>query len=569
MMVIRKSLQPLSKTLQMTEEEKLKAKLDDRYWRLNNLYWIQNQNGLKVKFNMNWAQEHFYRSMWYLNEVLKVRQIGISTLTGILQLDHALFNREQTCGLIDRTDLDAKRKMQKIRYAYEHLDDPDDPATSALGALIKNNVQLKTQNEHEISFTNGSKLWGGTSLRGSTVNFLHVSELGYIAHFDPKRASEIASGCFNTVHAGNIIIVEATHEGGRYGLNYELIRQAQRFDPSTATPLDWKFHFFPWWGEKNYTLECPGQFPAIPDKLESYFRRLETECDITLSPEQKFWYFKKQQSPKVDMARQYPGTAEEALAALTEGAIYGKQIGELRAQGRVRDFHMIDDAPLFTSWDLGQSDYHAAWLLQIKGVDIMVLDYWTGQRKNPGEIAAHMASWERTYKRPITQHYMPHDAQATSVVAKSMVQALGEAGITGISVVPRTPDIWVGIKHLRGLLPNFYFHATNCEIETESEDGILMPSGLGALEGYHQKIEMVGGRIVETPEHDAASHGCDALRTFAEAHQRGMVNRFSNQSAAISPYGRLKRMRLGEAKRGIRTPHTKKDRTSSKRGRRV
>ena len=552
----------------MTEEQILQERLKDRYWRLNNLYWIQNQNGQKVKFRMNWAQDHFFKSIWYLNEVLKVRQIGISTLSGILQLDHALFNKEQTCGLIDRTDLDAKRKMQKIRYAYDHLDDPDDPATAALGALIKNNVQLKTQNEHEISFTNGSKLWGGTSLRGSTVNFLHVSELGYIAHFDPKRASEIASGCFNTVHAGNLIIVEATHEGGRYGLNYELIRQAQRFDPATATPLDWKFHFFPWWGEQNYQLDLPANgIPPIPAKLDIYFQRVEQQCGITLSDEQKFWYFKKQQSPKVDMARQYPATAEEALAALTEGAIYGEQIGELRAQGRVRDFQPVDDAPIFTSWDIGQSDYHAVWLLQIKGMDILALDYWTGQRSTPGQLAAHIMGWEKSYKKPINMNFLPHDAGSTTQLAKSMQQALAEAGLTNLTVVPRTPDIWNGIKHLRALLPNFYFHATNCEQESETADGVLIPSGMGALEGYHQKIEMVGGRVVETPEHDAASHGCDALRTFAEAHQRGMVAQYlSNQPGAVSVYGRGKRFRRGEPKRGIRNPSAKKS-GSRKRGR--
>ena len=32
-----------------------------------------------------------------------------------------------------------------------------------------------------------------------------------------------------------------------------------------------------------------------------------------------------------------------------------------------------------------------------------------------------------------------------------------------------------------------------------------------------------GGMIVEVPVHDAASHGADALRTFGEAHLRGMI----------------------------------------------
>lgn len=535
--------------------KEIKSLLEDRFWRLNHLYWIQDANGRKVKFRMNWAQLHFYREIWYLNEILKVRQIGMSTLIGIMLLDHALFSRDQACGIIDRTDKEAVKKLTRVAYAYDHLDDVDDPQTARLGLSVKQAVGLRTHNQHEMTFSNGSQIWAGTTLRGSTVNFLHVSELGYIAHHDPKRADEIAAGTFNTVHAGNLICVEATHEGGRYGMNYELIRQAQKFDFERATPLDWKFHFFPWWGEPSYILDLQGFDLKVPLEAEKYFSRLESDCRVKLTPEQKHWWIKKKDSPRVDMARQYPGTVEEALTALTEGAIYGPEIARLRAVGRVTDFEPDSDSPLFTSWDIGQSDYHAIWLFQIRRMDFLFLDYFTGQRASPGELVSHINLWERHYDRPIVRHFLPHDADSATAVNKTMRQALAEANLRNVTIVPRTPDVWNGIKHLRSILPSCYFHATNCDKEREIGDGRILPSGLGALEGYHMKIDVVGGKLTEQPVHDGASHGSDGIRTFAEAHMKGMIEKYlKGIPGAVSPYGSVLKNAKAKVTRGIRNP---------------
>ena len=51
----------------------------DQWWRLCNLYWIINDDGERVKFYPNDAQERLYRNLWYLNLVLKARQQGFST----------------------------------------------------------------------------------------------------------------------------------------------------------------------------------------------------------------------------------------------------------------------------------------------------------------------------------------------------------------------------------------------------------------------------------------------------------------------------------------------------------
>jgi hypothetical protein len=507
----------------LTQQEQLKKLLSNRVYRLTHLYWIEDANGKKSKFAPNWAQREFIAGMWWLNVVLKVRQIGISTLVGLLELDRCLFNSNQTCGIIDKTDDDAKKKLSKIEFAYDHLDDPDDPKTAALGSALKQAVRKTVANKKELEFSNGSKIWAGTSLRGGTINMLHVSELGPIAHKAPEKAKEIAAGSFNTVHRGNIIVVESTHEGGRYGLNYELIRLAQRSGAKPQTELDWKFFFFPWWREPNYSLPLHGRSLSLTAAQVAHFAAVEKVAGRKLTPEQKHWWIKKAQTPKVNMAQQFPGSSEEALQAITEGAIYGEEILALRAKGRVRVFEADQSAPLYTFWDIGASDYTCIWILQFVGLDIPALNYYTFHGATPAHYAAQMIEWERQYGQPIKKHFLPHDANNRGVLGKTYVDALKEAGLKSISVVPRTPDVWVGIKHLRSLLNRFYFHAETCEKDYELPSGRILPSGLGALEGYHTVVEAVGGTIKELPVHDEASHGSDALRTCAEAHARGML----------------------------------------------
>lgn len=507
------------------EEQALVERLRSRFWRLDNLYWLQDQNGKKVKFRLRWAQRDLLKGLWYFNMVLKVRQIGISTFVGLLQLDRSLFTKDHTSGIIDKTMDDAKKKLGKIEFAYDHLDDVEDPRTAPLGALIKQAVKFKIKNTEEMEFTNGSKIWAGTSLRGGTVNFLHVSEFGYIASETPDKASEIASGSFNTVHPGNVIIVESTHEGGRYGLNYQLVRQSQATSPNPETPLDWKFHFFPWHKEPLHTLPLYSPIKILKEHAD-YFAELERNTGIKLSPEQKHWYIKKAQTPGVDMARQYPGTSEEALQALRPGAIYGKEILALRQGGRIRDFVIEGHGPLITAWDIGISDYCCIWLLQLVGLDILAVDYVTFHGEKPAYYAAKVMEWEKQYDRKVSKNYLPHDAAHVIKMAgnKSWRDLLLQAGLSDIVVVPRTPDFWVGIQHLRSLLPRFYFHATNCSKDIVLPGAkIILPAGLSALSGYHTVVEAVGGKVVENPVHDQSSHGADALRTFAEAHSRGML----------------------------------------------
>lgn len=513
-----------------TEEQAIHAKLKNRRWRLNNLYWIEDEQGVKRKFRLNWAQTAFLAALHWLNVILKARQLGMSTFMAIYILDVCLFGKSKTCGIIDKTDSDATKKLAKIKFAYENLDcgDPSDGvSTAALGAGIKEAIRMPRSNDHEIEFSNDSKVWAGTSLRGGTLQVLHISELGYIAAYFPKKAEEIRSGALNTVHAGSVVVIESTHEGGKTGLNYEMIVTAQE-SPADLSPLDWKFHFFPWWRDPKYSLADPR--PVADEKLIKYFSELQAKHGILLTPGQQAWYAGKARTQKEAMKKEFPSTAEEAVNAVIKGAIYGEEISKARADGRLTEFNLEPGMPIYCPWDIGVSDFADLWFIQPVGLQHRVFDFYENNGYGAAHYVEYVRQWEALHGVKVHLHLLPHDAAARQFGSSdgngrsmSVVQQLDAMGLKNVAIVPRTSDIWIGVNEVRRMMPNMVFHLTNTAKDRVKE-GRRYPSGIGALEAYRTHDDSTAAVIKEMPLHDDASHAADGLRTYAEGFAAGMVS---------------------------------------------
>ncbi|MEO6846583.1 MAG: hypothetical protein ABI254_04945, partial [Chthoniobacterales bacterium] len=118
----------------------------------------------------------------------------------------------------------------------------------------------------------------------------------------------------------------------------------------------------------------------------------------------------------------------------------------------------------------------------------------------------------------------PHDADTRDRgTGRTYVQYLKEAGLGNIIVVPRTPDLWVGINHTRDILPRSWFHLTDCGTPRDAA-GVEYQSGISCLEAYHTRDVQGGAVIQEMPVHDESSHSASAARTLGEAVARGLVN---------------------------------------------
>ena len=511
----------------MSDIDHLRALLSQREWRLNHLYWILDKGGRMVRFRLNWAQRELHQNIWYRNDVLKARQLGISTYVSILMLDMCLFGKNVHCGIIDKTLVDGTGKIGKIAFAYQNLgylpDDalPEDRSLAELGAKIQAEVPAsisKTQVELK-----GSVIQAGTSLRGGTYQFLHISELGYVAAHAPLRAREIVTGAINAVGKDGVIIRESTHEGGKYGLNYEMTKRSMEMVGKELTPLDWRFFFFSWWKNPEYQLDVPSD-RQFSTPLNKYFDDLEGRCRIQLTTQQKAWYEAQEKTFGGLVRQEYPSTPDEAFQSLVEGSIYGKYIDALRAAGRLcAEFEADDLAPYYVSWDIGMADYMVLWLWQVRGDGkFYVMDCLQANDK-PLEwyIRFVRSQWEERFG-PIAKHLVPHDAGRRDANGLSFDAHLRRAGFV-VSVVPRTPDVWAGIFAVRRLLNHCIFHE-RCS-EPLTIDGVAYMSGVNALENYQKAPTGSSGVERDTPLHNRCSHAADAFRTFAEAYEKGLVTK--------------------------------------------
>lgn len=526
--------------------------VNDRLWRLNHLYYIQTKDGSVRRFRLNWAQKELYSRLWYRNTILKARQLGMSTFTSIYILDSCLHRSNFHAGIIDRTQPDAEEKLGKIRFACSLLDKPpahveddhvhDSEARRKIAlhskALARRWFMKKASGEADLEktipasgakFANGSDIRIGTSLRGGTFQFLHISEFGSIAANDPKKANEIVFGCLPTVDKTGIVVMESTHEGGKYGMNYRIMKEAMEQQNRALSPLDFRFFFFPWWNQPEYVIDGEGHDPLLDD----YFKTLEND-GVHLSEGQKRWYCAQHKTLGFYLRQEFPSTPEEAFSQQVEGAIYGSIISRLRAQSRIGQHFEADDyAPLYVSWDIGLSDYTTMWLIQ-PGFDgkFYVLDYYCANDKDVPHYIKKVQEWERDYKRLVTLNLLPHDGKNR---LHGFASKLAEAKFNVVTL-KRIDNVWKGIFLTKDLLQHCVFHA-RCS-EPVVVDGFEYMSGIDCLENYQTGKAFAGGQERREPLHDLTSHGADSFRYFAEGYKAGFVSQHGTirRYDAMGPY---------------------------------
>ena len=472
---------------------KLEDQWADRRWRLNNLYWIVNEFGKRVPFRLNWAQEKLLDEMHSLNAILKARQLGFTTIIDIYALDECVFNSDVRAGVIAHTRDDAENFFRdKVKFPYDNLDE----AIRAVNPAVQDSAR-------HLSFKNNSSIRVGTSMRSGTLQILHVSEYGKICAKFPEKATEIKTGAFNTVHAGQVIFVESTAEG-QDGHFYEMIQEAQtlRRRGVPLTELDFKFHFFPWFNHPGYVLD-PTKVSVPRDRVE-YFDRLFRDHDIRLSIEQKAWYVAKARQQGSLMKREFPSTPEEAFEAAIEGAFYAHEIAQAESEGRIRAIPLERGLPVGTWWDLGQNDLMTVIFTQKVHGWYHVIDYY----ENSGYGLAHYAEMlqEKQRARGLVygEHVWPHDGNARILDEKGRkrTEVMRDLGYEPL-VVPRTNDVNDGIELVRNLLPKCVFDQERCVLLVK------------ALKSYRREWDDNTATWRNKPFHNWASHAADAIRTGA------------------------------------------------------
>lgn len=484
--------------VQSRDVELARKRLSDPHWRLNNLYSIIDKEGRKTRFQLNWAQEQLYRNMWYCNVVLKARQLGISTFTALLFLDRCLFNSNMAAGIICHTREDSEIFFRRIKFAYDNL--PEE---------IKKERGANLDSARELSFSNGSSLRVGTSMRGQTLQYLHVSEMAKIAAKYPEKAREIITGSLNTLAAGQYVFIESTAEG-REGYFYELCKRAQAMKDSNTrlTPLDFRFHFFPWMQHPDYTLDPEGV--SISNELHQYFDGIEARTEKELDAGKRAWYVKKLESQKEDMKREFPSTPDESWETSLDGNYYSSSLTKARREGRITNVFHDPTKPVYSAWDLGYSDSTSIWLFQMDGQRINIIEYY----ENSGEALPFYIQWLKGKGYTYETHFVPHDASqhefGSGLTRTEIARGLG----VHFTQVPNI-SVAEGIDAARNILNRCYFDETNCQ------------TGIKYLDAYRKQWNDRHGCWSTKPLHNFASHCADAFRILAigvnELKEQGTV----------------------------------------------
>ncbi len=473
----------------------------DWRWRLNNLYYITDKKGRKVKFVMNGAQERFFDSMHYMNVILKARQLGFTTFLQIFMLDACVFNSNIRAGTIAHTLNDVQTIFKdKVKLPYNNLPQG-----------IRDHVRSLRDSGTELALSNNSTLRVGMSLRSGTLNYLHISEYGKLCAKYPDKAEEVRTGALNTVQAGQVVFIESTAEGqeGHYFDICETARAKARAG-TKLTPLDFKFHFEPWWQDPQYQLGNDPDLPVevdevtIPAQYQKYFADL-AEKGIALSPAQQAWYVKKAETQLDKMKREYPSTPDEAFESSIEGAYYAAEMSAADLQGRIGPFPAHKGVPVNTGWDIGYGDYTTIWLFQRTGMVIRLVGYIQNSGEGLHWYLRELVRLSELNGWTYGKHFWPHDGKVHEWGSgRSRIEQARDNPVMKIrpEIVP-SMAIDDGIAAVRLTLPHCEFDAAGCA------------EGLKALRSYRKEWDDERAVWRDKPRHDWASHGADGFRTMA------------------------------------------------------
>ena len=220
------------------------------------------------------------------------------------------------------------------------------------------------------------------------------------------------------------------------------------------------------------------------------------------------------QAALIDMGQsKYDQEYECSFDAAVEGAIFAREIEELRSRGRICNMPWNKLLPVNTAWDLGWDDATAIWFFQQVGDEVRVIDYYEASGASLDHFADVMA--EKCYR--YGYNLLPHDVEVHELgTGKSRSSVLRSLGVR-VSTVPKHKK-WDGISAAQALLSRCVFDASRCA------------DGLDRLALYRREYNEKLDIFREKPLHDWASHGADAFIGLA------MGLRHSRAPNAVDPH---------------------------------
>jgi phage terminase large subunit len=220
---------------------------------------------------------------------------------------------------------------------------------------------------------------------------------------------------------------------------------------------------------------------------------------------------------------------EGQLKQLAKGAIFGKQILEMRKSGRICNVPVLPNTEVHTFWDLGRNDHTAIWFMQNVGKEYRMIDYYEGRLQDidhycriikgtctNSEIEKLSVTEEDNERRQgyiYGSHYMPHDVKHQMLGMSTPRKKQFEAGgVKPIVVVERISDKGDAISLGREKLASVWIDEKRCE------------RGIDCLSNYRYQYNDDKDTHNQSPHHDWSSNGADAYMGMAQGFKDSSQN---------------------------------------------
>lgn len=233
---------------------------------------------------------------------------------------------------------------------------------------------------------------------------------------------------------------------------------------------------------------------ARRDESGEWFAALFKASETKIIPQKELDAARAAMGPEM-----YEQEYESSFTAALVGAYYKEEMQVMQDQKRMTRVPYDKHVPVFTGWDLGMDDSSAIWFMQNVGQEIHAVDYLECVGKGLPWIVKQLLEKPYIYGG----HFLPHDAAARELgTGKTRVETLHTLGLKNVEVVKRQ-KVEDGIHAVRGLLPRMWIDQEKCGY------------GIECLKSYEREFDAKEGVFKLKPKHNWASHGADAIRTYA------------------------------------------------------
>lgn len=457
-----------------------------KLWRLNNLYTIINKAGDKVIFRMNLSQHKVYaKSLKHPRLIiLKSRQQGISTFWLVFFFDDLCTHSNFSIGLMAQGQDEASTLLTRVKLLWDEL-----------APLVKRHwrINLSVDNTKALMLTNGSSIFIRTSFRSTTLQRLHISEMGKIANNFPKKAKETKTGTLQTIAAGNIAVIESTAEGDN--MFKEMWDNAVTMYGELSSK-DFLAVFLSWIDDPTCAEE---KDQIISDKEAKYFARIEEEIGITLTREQKNFWIMQYRELGDDIYQEYPSTATEAFMVNKDGAYYARlYLMWVIGYNRVKENLYDPNLEVQVAVDLGMDDTNVLTIFQDYNDSTRIIDeiYDNGQ-----DIVYYCDELKKKHYFSNIKHViLPHDAEVKELTSGKTRRQVFEEELPGVDItLLEKVSIQEGINAVRQMVKRLWIDP-KCKYLIK------------CLLNYSKEWDDKRSRWRNKPDHNEYSNGADSIR---------------------------------------------------------